>query len=388
MTEYGLTNAGFVRKRLTTLLSEMRAGVGAAVGGTIGYILNGVTSVYSERLDTLWQQAELIAAGFNPDDAGGVMLEHGAAWTYQYRDLGSATQGVATFTGPEGTAIALGLEVRASTLDERFRTKSDATIPASGSIDVAIECVIVGPTVVEAGEVDEIVDSLPGVTVTNTSKLTTGTNEQTDEEFRATRRLNTSASGGSSPSALSQKLGDLGFIEQVRVFDNKTGTTNALGLPSGAIQAVMYPSTDDADELASIAAVMDRRNGAGGYLYGDETYNGVDADGYDQTYFWSWATVTDLYIDIVRTKDTDYPADGDDQSAAALSAYSDDFLIGQVAKQHVLECELLNAVTGFSTLEIRLSRSNPPTENDTSNITPTAVEIFQIQAANVRVIDP
>lgn len=386
MTDYGVTPGGFVRKRLATILAAARAEFEGVVGGTLGYIFNGLVSATQAEAANLWEMGEQLAAGFSRESSSGVMLEHGCAWTGTYRDLGSRTRGTATFTGPVGTAIALGSEVRASSKDKRFRTTQDATIPISGSIDVPIECTEIGANIIEAGEIDDVIDALIGVTVTNAVKLTTGRNKQTDDELKASQRVRLSPSGGSSAPTLAQELAEIDQIEQVRVFDNKTGTTNAQGLPAGAVMPVLYPETTDTTVLDAMADVIIRRMAAGGYIYGDENRTVVDDDGYDQLYFWSWATVTDVYIDVVRTKQASYPADGDEQVVDVLAALNQ--VIGGTIRPHELECDVSHMVPGFSTLEVRVSTTTPPTTSDTSNITALPTEIYRIQAANIRVIDP
>lgn len=384
---YGVTSGGFVKKRLRTILDTARSSFEGIVGGVIGFVFDGLITTTLSEAANLWDMGEGIAMGMDPNGAEGIMLDHGAAWTGAYREQATATRGPVQLSGPAGTAIALGTEVRASGLDVRFRITQDVVLGATSTI-VDVVCTQTGAIVVEAGQVDEFVDAVVGVTVTNLEKLTTGTEREIDEVFRVTRRNKLSPAGESTPASLAQKLRAIDGIEQARIFDNKTGQTDVFGLPAGGVRAVLFPESVDPAVLDAIANVFVSFAGASPYLVGDVTRIVDDSDGYPQLFRWDWANVVDLYVDVIRVGTPGYPTSADDQIKARLSELSDGFVLGGVVRPHELECDVLILGYSFSSLQVRVSTTNPPDETDVVELIAQPNELYRIMVGNIRILDP
>lgn len=153
--------------------------------------------------ERLWDMASVdVPAASMIDFAWGTYLDAHSSLTDVERGSPVAATGEITFSGDNGTIIAVGSEVATIQTDADdepivFRTTTGGTI-ASGSVTLPVEAVDPG----KAGNLaaGSLVDDLTGVTgvtaVSNVDATTGGEDEETDEEFRDKLRKAFSAARG------------------------------------------------------------------------------------------------------------------------------------------------------------------------------------------------
>lgn len=126
-----------------------------------------------------------------PPYASDEYLDYHAAGNNIYRKAATCATGVVTVTGKEGTEIPVGFIVSTASATDvssvSFKTLEAAVIPASGSVDIPVECTIAGT---EGNvSIDTIIllssslsNALTGVT--NANATTGGTDEEDDDALR------------------------------------------------------------------------------------------------------------------------------------------------------------------------------------------------------------
>ncbi|KMO86061.1 hypothetical protein AB840_09975 [Megasphaera cerevisiae DSM 20462] len=127
----------------------------------------------------------LIQAAFADTSWGDYLTMRASEMGVTRKAAVSATATV-TVTGTANSQIISG-SLFATAEGLQFRTLADATIPAAGTIDVAVQCTTTGTAGnVDANTITSIPYSIPGVTgVTNASAATEGYDEETDSSLLA-----------------------------------------------------------------------------------------------------------------------------------------------------------------------------------------------------------
>lgn len=114
-----------------------------------------------------------------------------------YRNNATRSTVTATLGGAATTVVPAGSRAATRT-GAHFRLQADATIGTGGTVDATMEAVDTGATAVAIGELDRIVDLVPGwETVTNAAAATTGRDREPTPTFRtrASRETDTNATG-------------------------------------------------------------------------------------------------------------------------------------------------------------------------------------------------
>ena len=114
-SEYGLTAAGFRRKRLPDIIKSLNDRVSDALGVQIrteaGSVFGQLHGVYAYELADLWEQAEQIYNAMYPSTATGTSLSSAAGLAGISLIEAEATTLVATCYGTEGTEIPYNAQI-------------------------------------------------------------------------------------------------------------------------------------------------------------------------------------------------------------------------------------------------------------------------------------
>lgn len=132
---YGLTEDGFVLKRLPDIVAEIQTSLRTALGSGINLIadelLGQIVGIWSEREALQWEAMQAIYNSFSPSLASGVSLDNAVSITGIQRLEATKGTGVVTAYGTLATVIPAGSIVSVSgNPDSRFVTTSDNTIAA------------------------------------------------------------------------------------------------------------------------------------------------------------------------------------------------------------------------------------------------------------------
>lgn len=140
----GLTDAGFVVKRLTEIYGDKAAlavqlfqdlvAVGDIVDTGPSSILGRLIALDSPSEADLWEALQQIYAAFDPNSATGIALDNLVAYAGLTREEQTFTTSSVLVSGDNNTLITLGQTVSSSTTGEQYTVNSPiALIPSSAS---------------------------------------------------------------------------------------------------------------------------------------------------------------------------------------------------------------------------------------------------------------
>jgi uncharacterized phage protein gp47/JayE len=440
MSSFGVTSEGFVLKTLDDIKTEVeeqqRAEIDPGLNQGGASLLGNVNGSHVEQTSEVWEVAQAIYAGGDPDSAEGHDLDVLCAYTGVTRLPAEASTVTLTLTGSSGATVPAASVVSVDgNAEARFATLEDATLAvltawanttaytagdrrtnasrayecitsgtSAGSggptttsdditdgtahwrylgegtyaVDVAAEAEETGPTAALSGALTEIETPVTGwESSINLLDAEPGRDIENDAELRLRRELTLATGGKGTPDAIRADVLNVDDVEEAIVFVNDTDTTDGDGLPPHSFQVVVLGGDDD--EIAQ--AVWDS-GPAGIQTYGGETGTAVDALGNNRTINFERPDEVEIYLDVTVTTDPDtYPADGDDQIAAALVAFGDTFTIGQDVVRSQLFAPIFSVSGVLDVTVIELGTA--PTPSGTANLTIDARELAVFDTSRI-----
>lgn len=379
-----ITSTGLTRTRLDERLAALQTAVQAIFGDTINLdpdTIDGQTlGIFAESISNLDQLAEDIYQGFNPQSATGLALSRLVQLNGIKRIEGAYSTVILTATGTEGTEIPAGSLVSSPTTSVVFETLEDATIPASGTVNIAAQTQTMGAIAAPAGTLTKIDSPVFGwQTVTNTNDATLGRAEETDESLRLRRAKSTSTPAQAVLDSVYGALANIAAVSQVRVFENDQDTVQPVtSLPPHSIYCVV-----DGGAAADIAAAIWLRKSAGATMYGAITQQITDNQGNPHDIKFSRPTDVNIYIVINLVTRTGWPSDGATRIKNALVAWA---LTEQEIGEELIHSRLfspVNTVPGFSITSLFIGTS--PAPSGTANIAVAFDAIARLDTSRITV---
>jgi uncharacterized phage protein gp47/JayE len=385
---YGITDAGFILKRLIDIKEDMDAAYQSALGAGINIDpqspLGQIIGISSDLLSVLWELAEAIYDSASPNKAEGSSLDDVASITNLTRLAATKSTVTGRISGTNGTIIPVGFvaSVTGNPLS-RFATIESGTI-AGGYVDLAFEAEETGPTQAPAASLAVIETPVSGAdSVTNALDADVGRDTETDSEFRIRRLTRLQKSGTAAIEGIRNALRDLDGVIQAAVYENVTMSTDIYGRPAKSIECIVSGGDD-----AEIAQAIFDSKAAGIQAYGEETEVVTDSQGVSHSIGFTRPEEKDIYMIINITPNTDpeegdvYPVDGDDLVKAAVILYADQFLMGQDVVTNRFWTPI-NTVPGVIGIEVLVGLTNPPTSPN--NISMAANELAVIDTSRITV---
>lgn len=124
MSDYGVTDKGFVRKRFDTILEEMQSDIKDGTGIDISVnqksYLNVIVSLFADKLTEMWELAEMVYFSHYPSTAEGINLDYACQFGGVFREEDERSQYTILCTGVDGTAIAAGTRIASDTSPQVF----------------------------------------------------------------------------------------------------------------------------------------------------------------------------------------------------------------------------------------------------------------------------
>lgn len=322
----GLTDNGFDRKRLDTLLEELNAELRAIFGENFDVDPSSpqgqINGTISESNANLWEIAEASFNSFQPNKATGDSLSELVQLNNITRQPATASTVSLTLGGDNGTLIPSGSVVETEDTGERFLTLFDVTISAGVAVVDAASANL-GPITALAGTINIIVNPISGWnTVTNPLDAGLGTAEETDEDLRKRRAASVSINAQNVIDAIFARVSNVIGVTSVTVLENRTSAVDANGLPAHSFEVIVEGGDDN--DLANTIFIT--RTG-GVDTFGSTTVNIQDSQNFQQPIRFTRPTDIDIYVDVVLVKGPEYPIDGDDQIKQAILDYANGLLI-------------------------------------------------------------
>ncbi len=367
MSDFGISDQGFKRKRLDQLLTELQDEMKSVFGdnfNTASQTPDGqVLGTISESNANLWEIAEEAYNAYNPSASTGNSLSNLVQLNGITRLPASASTVVLTITGINNTIIPIGSLVSDGE-GVSFSTDVEVTIPVSGTITVDASNTSTGPIVALAGTLTTIDSPITGWdTVTNISDAIEGENEETDAELRARRSRSVARDAQAILDSIIAELLAVTNVTYVTVLENDTDSVDGNGLPAHSFLSIVEGGTDQ-----DIGDAIFLKKPVGIQAFGSTTVQVKDINGFDHAISFSRPTTIPIFV-IVNTVDlgTDFPVTGADDIKQAIIDYAEGNLVngrGFPVSEDVIFSEMytpVNAIPGHSVTSIFIGTSASPT---------------------------
>jgi uncharacterized phage protein gp47/JayE len=267
MADYGLTDSGFVRKRLDVIRSEVvaaltnnfqAAGVTVSIETGTDSLFGVLADTFSERESALWELSEAVHNGMYPSTASGTRLDLSTSFSGVSRLAAAQSKGYVVVYGTAGTVIASGSQLSNTSTGTIWETTSAVTIALAAVADVTVALA----AAVAEGAVYRVTINGAGYSYTATSTDTAFTVLQaladsisvsgvTAARNAATLRIYTNGSRSSSLSVTSTlSVTQLGSPVLAQTVDNSSE-----GASAGALTTIITATTgwDSVNNLADAA---------------------------------------------------------------------------------------------------------------------------------------
>lgn len=332
MSTFGITDAGFVLKRLADIQASMVARLSAIHDPDTGEFLTPSLSdendpfiqflnAVDDELSVCWEQLQLAYNQFDPSKATGAGLKGLVQLNGIKAAAGSFSTVPCTMTGIPNTYTPSGQQV--ATYDGKVVFTLPAwTFDGSGNAAVLGICTEEGPNAAPVGSVTKIVTPASGwISCTNVADATLGAFPETDTALRTKQKSSTTTTSSGPIDAIYGALTNVFGVTFARVYQNNTSGTDpsGRGIPPKCIAPVVLGGSD-----ADIAAVLKAKGPPLGEYYGTTTINLPDAQSIMYAYSWTRPTQIPIYIAIALTviNSRVWPTDGANQIKAAILAYA------------------------------------------------------------------
>ena len=379
---FGLTLNGFKKKRLADIKSEIESSLRDSLGENISLIpqsvLGQIVGIVSEREALEWGAMEQIYFSFYPLMAAGRSLDGLVAINGISRLKATKSYGYVQLYGTDGTVVPAGTILSETSYGNKLEIEYDTTI--NGVTNANVLSVEYGPVVATAGTLTKIETPVAGLdSVLNSTDITLGTNEETDEELRIRREKIILRNSQNLSDSLKSQISLIDSVRNVTVIDNKTAETDENGVPAHSFMAIV----DGGDEIEIGKAVWDNTP-QGITSFGTVVVQVEDASKTLQNVYFSRPTVVDIYMIITITTDSTYIMGSEVQIEEDVAEFSNDtFNLGDdviVSRFYTP----INKTQGIVGIDIKIGKSSSPTASDNIPISKTEVAVFD--TANISVV--
>lgn len=337
---YGLTPTGFAKKPLDVIKAEVEAdllgGISPVLDLEAAGVLGNFIGTQADRAAELWDQLEALFDAFDPDQNGGLAQDAVCALTGTERDSAKFSKVVCTMNAQAGKTILAGSAayVQGNPI-ARFALDADLLGNGSGTQTAGFTATAAGLVQALAGTLNTIATPVDGwISVTNPQDAQLGALVESDTALRKKREQELAASGNSTVDAIRADMLDTanpalqgGTVFQCNVFENVTEATDVNGLPSRAIEVLVYDGLAPTLTNNQIAQAVWNAKGGGIRTFGTASGTATDANGDAQTVFFSRPVQRPIYLAFDLTPGVGYA--GDAAIQASLVEYGATFLSGQ-----------------------------------------------------------
>lgn len=360
---YGVTAAGFIRKRLADVKAEMEQayrdtfgnGVDLSEASPFGQMI----AIHSEREALLWELAEDVYNSQYPDTATGVSLDNAIAFTGHRRKGKTKSRVQATFTGTPETNIPKDFVVYVDgNPSARFLTEGPLTIGVGGTVTGWMVAAEAGAVQAPAGSLTEIETPLAGLdSVTNNEAADVGEEIEEDAALKQRRNESLARSGDATSDAIRADVLAVNGVTTCTVLNNRTMETNENGQPPKSFWVIVQGGDDEA-----IARAIFDSMPAGIQPYGDVLIDVEDSEGTLHEVGFSRPFDLDIYLELDLTVDSSFP--GADVVKAAIMDFGESLELGEDVVVFPQLVGALADIPGILDVVIRIGTAAEPTTDD------------------------
>ena len=221
----GLTDSGFVIKRLADILASDRAlavqlfqdlvAVGDIVDVSDSSALGRLISLAAPSEADLWEAAQEVYAAFDPNSATGIALDNLVAYAGLTRKEQTFTTSSVLVAGDTNTLIPVGQTVSSSTTSEQFTTVGAISLAASNASGITV-------SVVTLQNSTAYTITYANTTTSNTITFTSDASATVAEILAGLQ----SVIVGAHPTLISSVVGTTLVIDRVDIFQTVNFTTS------------------------------------------------------------------------------------------------------------------------------------------------------------------
>ena len=204
----------------TQIQDELKEGFGSGIDLDERSPFGVIIGIVSERYSLIWEILEAVNDASYPDDSFGVQLDKLLAFNGIVREQATASVVDLTFEREPASSgdvtIPIGTQVHATSSTVLWATDVEATIPSAGDFaTVQATADQTGPTGALAGTLIEMVSTPSNVlSVVNPADASLGSEQESDSEVKARRRLQLGRVGTATASGIRSALN---LLEEIRV---------------------------------------------------------------------------------------------------------------------------------------------------------------------------
>lgn len=371
MPTFGMTENGFVPKRLADILDSLNTkirniqdddGNKPFINESADSIFGQMTQIIAEEISICWEEAYLASQQFDPINASGVPLRGLVQINGIIPSDGSYTQISMTLGGTAGTVIPKGSIISSADGKELYATVEAATIGDEGTITVNANCTEKGPKSPGNNTIITIKTPVFGWrSATNTSTVSVGTLPDTDAQLHIKQEQSTSETSYRQVDAIISGVMNVPGVTFARIFVNDGLTTNAEGITGKTIAPVIVGGTNEdvAQALRIKCGTLDKFQGTTSV-----TYTGELGDTQVVSFYRPTEIPIYVAIDISQTEYSTLTSDGIEQIKQAIvdyAAYDQKGQTGSPPGADVVISRLytpINSVSGFKVNSLLIGTSS------------------------------
>lgn len=214
--------------------------------------------------------------------------------------------------------------------------------------------------------------------VSNLAVATTGTDEETDTEFRTRAALSSIVATGGTAGAIQNAVEDVEGVTYAQVEQNRTSSTLG-GLAPHSVKLTVDGTFTAQNLINAFGAAL----GAGINTNGSSSGTYTDEQGISETLYYNTVTQVPLYFIVNLTTTASYPSTGDDDVKQAIDDYIATLGRDDDVLNHLVSAAVSNAVTGITAITVLQDTSASPATS--ANITIGTTERAVVDQANITV---
>lgn len=299
---YGVTNTGFVRKRLDEILDDINTGTKSVFGADtlVGPEdpLGQINAIVAEELSLLWQAAEFTYNSAFPNKAVGTQLDDVSSYSGTKRNEAVATTATVVVSGTAGVSVLAGeMSISSSDYNNRFYNSADFTIESGGTVDVEFVAENTGPIPASAGTLTIINTPINGiVSVNNPQGGVVGVDRESDPMLRVRRKRSVALASGYGLDALYAAIGEVDGVTDINILVNESETTDQNGIPEHSFMPIV-----SGGDINEIAAAISAKKAIGITSHGSTVIQVPDVSGKDQPIGIHRPTPVTIYVRVTAT---------------------------------------------------------------------------------------
>lgn len=227
--------------RLIDFDKSLRGGMSKSLTTPQGQMAMSDTAIIADKNDQLLSMVN----GINPDYATGRFQDAIGRIYFIDRIAAQGTTVTATATGLVGTVIPVGSAVQ----DEAgyiYTSLAEATIPASGAVDIVFQNQTSGAIACPAGSLNTIYRAVTGWSgITNAAAGVPGNDVETRANFEYRRKQSVALNAKGTPESIYAAVLDVDGVVDAYVWSNHSGSTVNIGstnypVPAHSVYIAVY----------------------------------------------------------------------------------------------------------------------------------------------------